>query len=380
MPGGGPMKICVITTVHPVDDVRIFHKQCLALRGQGHEVVLLAPADQDQTVDGIKIIALQKAGSRVRRMVGLPGAALMAAMKQQAAVYHFHDPELIPMAVLLKLITGRKVVYDVHEDYPEQILSKHYLPKALRRMVATLVGAGEYVAARFFYDGVITATDHIRARFSYHPGARSVKNYPAVPPGPSGSSGETESREHGFKLIYVGGLSRVRGISEVVRAVAGLNHGPPVTLTLLGRFVPEGYAGEVRDLAGAEKVRYGGVRPFREIPAILAAHDCGVVCLHPLRNFLTALPIKLFEYMAAGLPVIASHFPLWRDIVEGHACGLCVDPLNPGEIAAAIRYLRDHPEEARQMGRNGREAVMAEFNWECESHKLIEFYENMLKY
>jgi glycosyltransferase involved in cell wall biosynthesis len=82
----------------------------------------------------------------------------------------------------------------------------------------------------------------------------------------------------------------------------------------------------------------------------------------------------MFEYMAAGVPVIASHFPLWRQIVEGNACGICVDPLDPQAIAGAIDYLATHPEDAERMGRNGQRAVAAKYNWNIEEQKLLDFY------
>jgi glycosyltransferase involved in cell wall biosynthesis len=100
--------------------------------------------------------------------------------------------------------------------------------------------------------------------------------------------------------------------------------------------------------------------------------------LHPVINYLDALPVKMFEYMAAGIPVIASDFPLWREIVLGNQCGLCVDPMDPASIAKAIDYLMLHFDEARQMGENGRRAVLARYNWSVEEAKLLSYYKNLL--
>ena len=83
--------------------------------------------------------------------------------------------------------------------------------------------------------------------------------------------------------------------------------------------------------------------------------------------------------MAAGLPVIASNFPLWKEIVEKNKCGICVNPLSPREIAAAINWMLQNPTDAAEMGRNGRKAVLEKYNWEAESKKLIKFYEEIFQ-
>jgi len=105
----------------------------------------------------------------------------------------------------------------------------------------------------------------------------------------------------------------------------------------------------------------------------------GLVTLHPIVNYIDALPVKMFEYMVAGIPVIASNFSLWREIIEGNKCGLCVDPLNPSEIAKAIDYIMTHPAEAQQMGKNGLRAVQEQYNWDIEEKKLLALYEQLLK-
>jgi glycosyltransferase involved in cell wall biosynthesis len=100
----------------------------------------------------------------------------------------------------------------------------------------------------------------------------------------------------------------------------------------------------------------------------------GIVTFHPLPNHLDSHPTKMFEYMSSGIPVIASDFPLWRDIIEGNQCGICVDPLDPKAIAAAIDYVVTHPQAAKAMGENGRRAVLQKYNWTVQANRLIDFY------
>jgi glycosyltransferase involved in cell wall biosynthesis len=114
------------------------------------------------------------------------------------------------------------------------------------------------------------------------------------------------------------------------------------------------------------------------VQQVLRRAMAGLVTLHPVVNYLDALPVKMFEYMAAGLPVIASRFPLWQDIVEGNQCGVCVDPGNPAAIAAAIDHFCRHPHIARRMGENGRRAIHTRYNWGSEADKLAAFYDAVL--
>ncbi len=147
------------------------------------------------------------------------------------------------------------------------------------------------------------------------------------------------------------------------------------TLLLAGKFIPESLRNETTKLAGWEQVNEFGHVSREEVQQILARGMAGLVTLHPIINYKDALPVKMFEYMAAGIPVIASDFPLWREIVEGNECGICVDPLDEKQIAEAIQYLVDHPEEAKRMGDNGRRAIEQKYSWEMEAKKLIAMYE-----
>jgi len=116
----------------------------------------------------------------------------------------------------------------------------------------------------------------------------------------------------------------------------------------------------------------------KDVAKLMGDSRMGLVLFHPAPNHIAAQPNKLFEYMSAGIPVIASDFPLWRQIVESSNCGLLVDPLNPQSIADAICWLIEHPKEAEEMGRCGREAVEREYNWGHEEAKLLSFYRDRL--
>ena len=126
------------------------------------------------------------------------------------------------------------------------------------------------------------------------------------------------------------------------------------------------------------KVDFHGYINRNEVQKILANSSVGIVTLHPTNAYIESLPVKMFEYMAAGIPVIASNFPLWKEIVEGNNCGICVDPLDPKEIGGAIQYLIDNPKESEKMGKNGLRAAINTYNWSLQEKKLFSFYKQTL--
>ncbi len=365
-------KVCHLTTVHPYFDIRIFHKEAKSLLKAGYDITLIAQHNKDEIVNGIKIIALPKPKNRIERMLLLSLKAFFKAIKQKADVYHFHDPELIIVGLFLKLM-GKKVIYDIHEDVPKTIMSKYWIPKWIRSYVGFIVNLIEKGFSRYF-DAVITATDDIAKNFKNHPRALVIKNYPLLE---YFTNARVKNKNtNNYKIIYIGGLTPERGITQIVQAMEFLDNN--ARLILAGKFSPGSYENEVRSLEGFKKVDYLGWVDFTKVTEVYENANVGVICLLPEPNYINALPIKLFEYMAAKLPVIASNFPLWKEIVEGNNCGICVNPLNPKEIANAIKYLMEHPEEAKRMGENGRKAVFEKYNWENEEKKLIDLYEKIL--
>jgi len=130
-------------------------------------------------------------------------------------------------------------------------------------------------------------------------------------------------------------------------------------------------------MPGWSRVDALGFVDRNEVKAIIGRSMAGVVLYHPELNHINAQPNKMFEYMAAGIPVIASDFPLWKEILEGARCGVCVDPLDPDQIADAIRWIVDHPEQAEQMGKNGRKAIIERYNWKREEDTLLGLYRGL---
>lgn len=377
---GKDAKVVHLTSVHPPFDNRIFHKQCRTLAESGYEVVLVAPADQSQVRDGVRIRAVPRAGNRFARMLLTTWRVFLAGLAEKGDIYHFHDPELIPVALLLRAL-GKRVVYDVHEDNVTSIMQKRYLPRIVRMVLAKVFGWFELVASRAFT--VVLAERYYSRRF---PAGVQILNYPRrdfFEFGGSALERETipESVEQTTRLIYTGSVTIDRGALIYAKMVAEM---PNISITVVGQCSPE-LAAEMRRVAGdgasrLEIIGEGTFVPFSEIAAIYRSRKwtAGLAIFPETPHYVEKELTKFFEYMAAGIPILASNFPAWRQLIEGNGVGLCVDPEDMGSIRGAIEKLARDEGCVIKMGHNGRRAVAERFNWDVEGKKLLNLYDKLM--
>ncbi len=373
----GKLRLVHLSTVHPRNDTRIFIKQVGTLFStRPGEVSLVVadglgnsiPAGQPAVYDLGKLPV-----SRFKRALVGNVRAFKSFRNNLPQLVHFHDPELIPLGLLLRMY-GCKVIYDVHEDAPRQTMSKHWIPVVFRWPVAIAIAVMEWLGGLLF-SAIVPVTPTIAARF---PLAKTVlvQNFPIqselVLPEPLPYASRPP------KFAYVGGVADIRGGIEMVQALEYFDDLPDVRLEMAGGISPEAFAEELPRLTGWAKVTYRGLIGRQDVAQLLGSSRVGLVLFHPMPNHVDAQPNKMFEYMSAGLPIIASDFPLWRKIVDGAGCGLLIDPLDSRAIADALRWILEHPVEAEAMGKRGYEAVRTLYNWEREALQLVALYSRLL--
>jgi glycosyltransferase involved in cell wall biosynthesis len=375
------MNICHITTVHPVQDARIFHRMCRALAARKIDVVLVAP----HSFRAENHLRPSQDNERLGR-ASRPGRsviALQAALAEDADVYHFHDPELIPMALLLKAMRpAAAVVYDVHEDYPSMMLDKYWLPRWSRPAVALGARLANRCAAACL-DGIVVADGGVAADFARTAAKKTMVHYNFPSLGLFASANSVPAQPSA-DLVYVGGLSERAGIFvlfDALKSLAGKGMRP--TVRLAGYTDGEKGLGTItaalRSYGLDGQVRFDGRLAHSEVPVWLRQGRIGLVLLQAVPKFMKNIPSKMFEYWACGLPVLASDLPPIRQfLVEGRN-GYLFPPASPAHLADRIAYLLQHPAECESLGRAGRGMIEATWNNEQQVDGLVGFYENLLR-
>lgn len=366
------IKVCILTTVHPVFNIRVFYKEGLTLLESGYDVAMIAQHHSNEVAEGIRIIALPISKSYFHRIFSLTLKCFLLALRERADVYHFHDPELLPFCFLLKLFTGRKVIYDVHEDYSGQILEKDWLGNILvRKIVVFVVNIVEHLVS-LFIDGIVVATPAIGRKFDKSKTVL-VRNVPrlvlvdkAVPLG---------IKKEKPVVVYVGELYKGRKIKEIIQAMEFI--GTKGELWLLGDWKDDSYRIECQCLKGWRYVKYFGFLKIENLYGYIKAADIGICLSSDYPNYLEALPNKIFEYMACSLPMVISDLSYWRDTFK--ECALFTDSGNSKDIAEKIDFLLRDGSLNKRLGAMGRELIEKKYSWENESKKLLDLYKNLLR-
>jgi glycosyltransferase involved in cell wall biosynthesis len=355
--------------------------------------LVVADGKGNEQANGISIIDVGRISSRIKRIFFLQRRIYKAALRINAMLYHFHDPELLFVGLRLRK-RGYEVVFDSHEDFPQLALQRDYIAKPLQQPLFWLTTQIEkYVTRRL--SGVISATDTISAKFKAYavPQIETIKNYDLIPFSPNQISA---SRSQGIEFYnqrietqnqvcekqsqipvacYVGGLTQVRGIEEVMLAC----HKADVPLILAGAFDSAAFQEKLKTNEAWANVEYLNVVPHSQVAfCIYRKATIGLCVLHAAPNHTHSIPIKMLEYMSNGLAVVATDaIEFCVQVVEKHHCGVLVKADDVESIVYAIKYLKDNPQTAKEMGENGRKAAENEYNWQSQERLLLAFYENI---
>jgi glycosyltransferase involved in cell wall biosynthesis len=364
------MNIVHITSAHPANDIRILIKECNALAAHGHHVTLLhAKSENFKNEFGVQLVGLKLTTTgRLSRFTKVVNAIANYACSLKADVYHLHDPELIRIIPRLKS-TGAKVIFDAHENLPKQIATKKWIPNALKGITSWLVTRiMKYYCSKC--DGIITVNSLLVKTYAkINKNTIAIHNYPLL----SEFDISTQLTVLGDDVIYVGGLMESRGIINILEAFKDID----LTLKLAGKFENETFHHTCEQHISWSKVNYLGFLNRAEVAKAISNSLCGLLLLKPYESYLESTPIKLFEYMAAGIPVIASDFPYWRSILNGYDCVYWVDANDIESIKKVIVELFNNKSNALLKGQVGKRAVIEKFNWEAEQKNLLEYYDTL---
>ena len=382
--------ICSLSTVHYAYDNRIYHKQARSLAAAGFSVTVLARAEDDPPPDDtVNVQYLPSHHSRFARFVSTL-RLLGRVFQLRARVYVVHDPELLPLALALKLLRCR-VVYDMHEDMPAQIGMKEWLPRWSRPFIAALYRRLERFALRRL-DGLVLAETGYEPAYTHRHRA-TVLNYPTtrshqadaqdathqIISASDDEPGQVPAQAPGQVVAYVGTLTERRGLFTMLEAARQIKEDiPSVLFKLVGPINVPSEAARAKafidDHDLHQIVQFTGRLAPVQAHAQLKDARVGLALLEPEPNYLHSLPTKLFEYMLAGVPVLCSNVPLWQQIVADSGCGFTVSPHDMTAIVSHLKLLLQDDEVWRRCRDHGLAAVHQHYTWESQAEHLIDFY------
>lgn len=371
------IKVCHISTVHDAYDSRISLRICKALADAGYDVYYVVPHPKEEIISKTKIIPLGTAnkGRFYRFTIGAL-KALRVSLKVKAQIYHFHDPELIPIGILLVLF-GKKVVYDVHEDVRKQILSKDWLPA--KKLVSKIYSLFDWIAQRFFY--IILAENSYEKYYeNCSKGYEFVLNTPDLSFFQNYNIPDRQNLKN--HIFYVGGVSNERGLDVTVKAVNILKEQfQDIHFHCVGPITDADLEGLKQDksLEGVwSYVTLYDNTPLDKAYEISKQCKVGLAVLKPIPNYLESYSTKTFEYLAISLPVITSDFDIYKNIFEKNNCGWCIDSTKPEVLADCLKEVFTNAKKVEEFTKNGYRYVHAHFSWEKDKERLIRFYSKII--
>ena len=368
-------KVCHMTSGHSRYDTRIFRKECISLANHGYEVTLIVNDDKpNETISNVNIVStnyLPK--SRMQRMVFSNKIFYRHAIKINADIYHFHDPELLHVGNKLKK-RGKKVIFDSHEYYKDQINLKYYIPKYIRNLISKIYYKYETFSVKKIDAVIFPCTmNHINPFDNRSKRTVFINNVPLL------DEFYNEYNSYNFKngrsLCLIGSLTYERGITHSILAA----NKAKARLTLAGKFLPQGYYNKIINMKEYNCVDYKGYLNREEVLEVYKNNKIGICTLLNIGQYSRSdnLATKVYEYMSMGLPVIISDYPYSREVLKEYKFGIAVDPEKVDDIAEAINYLLSNYQVSEEMGLEGRRAVKEKFNWSIEEKKLLDLYSSL---
>jgi glycosyltransferase involved in cell wall biosynthesis len=379
------VRICVVTTLHEPKDDRIYYKEVLSLRKRYRDITLVAPrsdADGERLAPEVRFAPLSHRKGAIWRLLRLP-EALIVICRLRPDVCHLQDFDLIFLIPFLRVLTRARLIYDVHENFPEHALDRFLNHPRLGGLLARCVEWIENRLARKCHV-VLGVVDHQIRRFEAV-GARAVAvyNYPRLEllnveraPGPG-----TKSFGDRPVLLFHGNMGRDRGLFDMLAAIGLVRHSIPDVLLLLIGFLSQDDRDEttrmIRELHIEGNVQILQHVDHGQIAGWLGLATIGLVPTRPVVAYRHALPIKLFEFMISQVPVLAADLPEIAPYVKTSGAGLLFESGNPVSLAEGIGTMLAGRAGLKRMGENGRRAVEEKWNWSRMEERLFVVYDEL---
>lgn len=366
--------VCHLSSVHFATDTRIFYKYARSLSSE-YRVTVVGLHPNKEVIEGIHIIPFTEFKYRGTRLFLSWFLMLIKALRIKANVYHIHDPELLMCAFFLQKM-GKKVIIDVHENIAEDIFEKDWLP--FKKGVFAIFNVIERAVCK--NNPVVVSEDSYLERYrQFAPNLRVIHNYVETQHFAPFRSSERDP----LKLFYMGIILESRCILEILDAMYMLHQkGLRVSFHCVGKLYKR-----IQTQIESHP-NYPILKPYlffydRMLLTEGYKHSvsCGIgLCLiKPMRNAIESKPTKLFEYMACGLPIVTSHFPLYQSLVDNWGLGVGVDPNYPAQIADAIQGLIENPLKRAAISDLGPKVAVTHFDWSSERIKLMALYNEVLR-
>ena len=376
------MRICILQVLHEPFDKRVFHKEAKSLAKAGHEILSITPSEHPvEPVDGIRFEVIPPAHSlkgRLRSVLRL----IAKGRRAQADAYLAVEPESWVAALVLKMLTGRKVVFDVHEHIPSSFAN--FFPSLLRPAIERVTAFMMRLFARFT-DHIILTKMSLDEPFEGLSVPRTLVLNTNHLQAPCAGIPDDLKQAYGARptIIHQGIFGDVRGSYQLLDAMEIVAREiPDVKCILLGKYM---YGDEAQFRDAIERrglapfIDMIAEVPFDRVPPYIAVSRVGLILFQPIGlGHTLGMPHKMFDYMREGVPLIAPSFAVEiRRIVEESHSGLLVEVTDPKDIARAILHLLRNEDEARQLGQNGRAMVEAKYHWGYDEQRLLDVFASL---
>lgn len=376
-------RVCFLSSAHPKFDKRVFKKEAVYLAAHGYNVVHICPDDVGDEIEreGVHISTYTRRTGLIGRLLNLPRLVSMAR-RSKADILHANELDSWIAALLAKALTGQRVVFDVHEFYPS-MFAETRMPGFLSTLGRGGIRALYWLLAPRT-DLIVLANRHIQTDFPDMQGRIiCAENFADLNAAHRMDKMTSRSADNGrFEVIHVGLMAKERGSLEIIEAArAHLDNDTRFTLIGTITDMPNDDFRKMLSAGGLqERVRVIDWLPYDDLTEQLVASHLGIVFFQSgSETNALGLPHKLFDYMAAGLPVLVSkHARYVSEIVTEAQCGIIVDSEDPEDIARAIRDLSKDRARARALGESGRRALQEKFNWDTEFSKILKGYEGLI--